>query len=145
MGKRGPLSGAEFSVVVDISKRPPPPPPAELPPTQAETWRNVMGSVPSSYISRAAFPVVIELCRHIDRGRMIEQLIASFPREWIGEDGGLERLDKLLQAAEREGRAILACCRQLRVTPQSVHPTTSARALANHGPVGRTPWDGAHR
>jgi hypothetical protein len=145
MGRRGRVSGAELSVVVDLSRRRPPPPPSELPPTQAETWRNVMGSVPSDYISRAAYPVVIELARHIDRGRMLEGLIASFRPEWVGEAGGVERLDKLLQVAEREGRAILACCRSLRLTPQSVHPTTSARALANHGPVGRTPWDGAPR
>jgi hypothetical protein len=146
MAKRGRISGAELSVVVDLSRRPPPPPPSDLPPSQAETWRTVMGSVPSDYISRGAYPVLIELCRHIDRGRMLEGLIASFAREWIGEDGGIERLDKLLQAAEREGRAILACCRSLRLTPQSVHPTTSARRLANHLPAGRRPpWAGAVR
>jgi hypothetical protein len=141
MAKRGRVSGAELSVVVDLSRRPPPPPPSELPPSQAETWRNTMGSVPSDYISRAAYPVLIELCRHVDRGRMLEGLIASFQSEWAAVDGGVERLDKLLQAAEREGRAIVACARSLRLTPQSVHPTTAARRLANHPPEGRRPWD----
>ena len=142
MAKRGRVSAAELSVIVDLSKRPPPPPPSELSPTQAETWRDTMGSVPADYISKAAFPVLIELCRHVDRGRMLEGLIADFRAEWVAADGGVEQLDKLLQAAEREGRAIVACSRSLRLTPQSVHPTTAARRLANHLPADRRPpWD----
>ena len=142
MAKRGRISGVELSVVVDLSRRPPPPPPPELPPSQAETWRTTIGSVPADYISRAAFPVLVELCRHVDRGRMLEGLIANFRPDWVAEEGGVERLDKLLAAAERESRGILSCLRQLRLTPQSVHPTTAARRLANFRPAGRRPpWD----
>ena len=142
MAKRGRVSGAELTVVVDVSRRPPPPPPSDSP-SQAETWRNTMGSVPADYISRAAYPAVVELCRHVQRGRMLEGLIADFKPEWLVAEGGTERLDRLLAMAEREGRAIAACLRSLRLTPQSVHPTTSARRLANHPLAGRRPWESA--
>jgi hypothetical protein len=72
---------------------------------------------------------------------MLEDLIANFQPEWTTADGGLERLDMLLQAAERESRAVLACLRQLRLTPSSIPPITSARKLANQVAAGRrTPW-----
>jgi hypothetical protein len=139
--KRGRQSGAELGVIVGLPSRKVPPPPPELTPSQGETWSTVMRSVPPNYIGKAAHAVVVELARHVDRGRTLQDLIANFRAEWVAEPGGLERLDKLLAAAEREGRAVLACCRSLRLTPSSVHPTTSARRLAEPGAGRRTPWD----
>ena len=50
----------------------------------------------------------------------------------MGVDGGLERLDRLLAIAERETRAITACARALRLTPQAqMHPRTAGRAVSN--------------
>src|SRR5687767_1280450 len=107
MAKRGRQSGAELSVIVDLSRAPPPPPPDDLPPTQATTWRNTVGCLPSGYITKAAHPVLVQLCRHVDRSRALEELIAAFRPEWCSSDEGLARLDKLLAMAEREGRAIV--------------------------------------
>jgi hypothetical protein len=63
--------------------------------------------------------------------------IARFDTDWVGIDGGLERLDRLRAIAERETRAITACARALRLTPQAqMHPRTAGRAVSNlpHGP-----------
>ena len=69
--------------------------------------------------------------------------IASFDREWIAADGGLERLDKLLAAADRETKALTACARALRLTPQAqMHPRTAGRAVADL-PRYPSPWGGA--
>jgi hypothetical protein len=100
-----------------------------------------VGSLPSGYISRAAFPVAVELCRHIDRGQMLEGLIAEFRPEWFTADGGVERLAKLLQMADAESKAVVSCCRALRLTPQAVmHPRTAGRRL-DDGPSGPKPWE----
>jgi hypothetical protein len=141
--KRGRPSGTDLSVIVDISRAPPPQPPPELPASQQQTWRDIFGAVPSGYISRAAFPVAVELCRRIDRGRMLESLIEQFQPEWLAEDGGIERLDRLLAMAERESRGIVSCSRSLRLTPQSVqHPASAGRKLTAHRPAGvQRPWD----
>jgi hypothetical protein len=141
MTKRGRISGAEMGVIVGLPSHVPPPPPPDLPPSQAATWKATMAAVPTGYICPAAYPVVVELARHCDRASMLEGLIASFQLEWCREEGGAERLTMLLRAAQAESAAILSCCRSLRVTPQAVHPTTSARRLANHIPAGRQrPW-----
>ena len=143
MAKRGRRSGAELSVIVDLSRAPPPPPPPDLPPSQQATWRDVMGSIPSGHISRAAFPVLTELCRHIEQGRMLAELVGTFKPEWASTDEGLARLDKLLAMHDRSSKTIIACSRSLRLTPQAMaHPVTTARRMANQLDLGgQKPWD----
>ena len=143
MAKRGRSSANELSVIVDISRAPPPPPPADLPPTQQAIWRDVMGSIPSGAIGRAAFPIVVQLCRSIDESRMLEELVASFEVKWALSDEGLQRLDKLLGMRDRSTKTIIACSRSLRLTPQSVtHPMTASRRLQNYQQLSDPkPWD----
>jgi hypothetical protein len=72
---------------------------------------------------------------------LLEMQIAQFEPEWTSVDGGLERLDRLLAVAERETRALTACARALRLTPQAqMHPRTAGRAVSNL-PIGPQPWD----
>jgi len=72
---------------------------------------------------------------------VLEKQISQFELEWTMVDGGLERLDRLLAVAERETRAMTACARALRLTPQAqMHPRTAGRAVSNL-PSGPRPWD----
>ena len=72
---------------------------------------------------------------------MLELQIARLEPEWTRLESGLERLDRLLAVAERETRAITACARALRLTPQAqMHPRTAGRAVSNV-PSGPMPWD----
>lgn len=141
--KRGPKSAAELAttVIVDPSRRMPPKPPAELSDAQAAVWRDAVASMPGDWLTRASYPVLIEYCRHVCRARLIEEQVAHFEVEWTRVEGGLDRLDKLLAMAERETRAVTACARALRLTPQAqMHPRTAGRLL-NDQPQGRRPWD----
>jgi hypothetical protein len=117
MRQRGRKSSAETStLIVDTSRQTPP---AELTDAQAQVWRDVVGSLPGNWLTRAAHPILIAYCRHACRSRLLEIQIAQFELEWTRTEGGLERLDKLLAASERETRAMMACARALRLTPQS--------------------------
>lgn len=119
----------------------PTPPPPELTDAQATVWRDVVGSLPSDWLTRAAHPILVAYCRHVCRARLLEMQIARFEIEWTDIDGGLERLERLLAIAERETRALTACARALRLTPQAqMHPRTAGRAISNL-PVGPRPWD----
>lgn len=140
--KRGRISSAELStVVIDAGRRMPSPPPPELTDAQATVWRDVVGSLPDDWFTRAAHPILIAFCRHACRARLLEMQIAQFEPEWMTADGGLERLDRLLAVAERETRAMTACARALRLTPQAqMHPRTAGRAV-NNLPNGPQPWD----
>ena len=140
--KRGRISSAELStVVIDAGRRMPSSPPTELTDAQATVWRDVVGSLPDDWFTRAAHPILIAFCRHACRARLLEMQIAQFEPEWMTADGGLERLDRLLAVAERETRAMTACARALRLTPQAqMHPSTAGRAV-NNLPNGPQPWD----
>ncbi|QOZ52942.1 hypothetical protein XH90_17395 [Bradyrhizobium sp. CCBAU 53338] len=140
--KRGRKSAAEVaSVVVAAGTSMPAQPPAELTDAQAMIWRDAVGSMPGNWLTRAAHPILIAYCRHACRARLLEMQIAQFEVEWTRVDGGLERLDKLFAMAERETRAISACARALRLTPQALmHPRTAGRRI-NDLPAGPRPWD----
>jgi hypothetical protein len=97
--------------------------------------------IAGNWLTRAAHPILIAYCRHACRSRLLEIQIAQFELEWTRVEGGLERLDKLLAASERETRAMMACARALRLTPQAqMHPRTAGRAISNL-PQGPLPWE----
>lgn len=121
-------------------ERTPAPPPPELTDAQAIVWRDVVGSLPGDWLTRAAYPILVAYCCHVCRARLLEMQIAR-DIVWTDIDDGLERLDRLLALAERETRAITACARALRLTPQAqMHPRTAGRAISNLL-VGPRPWD----
>src|SRR5262245_21416657 len=119
----------------------PAPPPPELTDAQAAVWRDAVSSMPGNWLQRGAYGILIEYTRHVCRARLLEGQVARFEEEWLKEDGGLERFDKLLAMAEREGKAALACARALRLTPQAqMHPRTAGR-MANDVPPYPSPWN----
>ena len=142
MRHRGRKSSAALStVVIDAGRQMPALPPAELTDAQAVVWRDVIGSLPGGWLTQAAHPILVAFCRHVCRARMLERQIARLEPEWTRLDSGLERLDRLLAVAERETRAITACARALRLTPQAqMHPRSAGRAIGNV-PCGPRPWD----
>jgi hypothetical protein len=142
--KRGRKSRNELeltdTLIVDVTRRMPAPPPPELTDAQAAVWRDAVSSMSGNWLPRGAHPILVEYCRHTCRARLLEQEIAHFDAEWVKEEGGLERLNLLLGMAEREGKAVIACARALRLTPQAqMHPRTAGRR-ANDVPPYPSPW-----
>jgi hypothetical protein len=98
--------------------------------------------MPGDWLARGAYPVLIAYCRHVCRARLLEAQVARFEPEWLKVEGGVARLDKLLGMAERETRAMTACARALRLTPQTqMHPRTAGRRLNDMPEDGPRPWD----
>jgi hypothetical protein len=89
MRQRGRRSSAETStLIVDTSRQTPPAPPSELTDAQAQVWRDVVGSLPGNWLTRAAHPILIAYCRHACRSRLLEIQIAQFELEWTRAEGG---------------------------------------------------------
>ena len=144
--KRGRQSRAEYEltdvVVVDVADPMPPPPPPELSDAQSAVWRDAVASMPGAWLQRGAHAILIEYTRHVCRARLLEQEIAHFEQAWIAAPGGLERLDRLLAAGDRETKAAIACARALRLTPQAqMHPRTAGRLIDGLPPPGKAPWE----
>ena len=140
--KRGRKTTGDLQVLVGGGTRMPPPPPAELTDAQAAVWRDVVSSLPGDWLDRGCHPILVEYCRHTCRARLLERQIRQFEVEWVGVEGGLERLEKLLAMSERELRGVLACARALRLTPQAkMHPRTAGRRLFDFPGAGPRPWE----
>jgi hypothetical protein len=96
--------------------------------------------MPTGWFNRAQHPLLIAYCRHTTRANQLARLVNDFEAEWIAEEGGLQRLDKLMAMAERETRALTACARSMRITHQAqILPRGAGRA--NDAPQGPRPWD----
>jgi hypothetical protein len=129
---------------VDVRGAMPPKPPLELSDSQATTWRDVCGSMPSGWLKRGAYPLLVEYTRKVGRLRTLEQQITNFEIEWTRVDGGLERLNLLLAAADRECKAIVNLARALRISPQAqLDPQTHGRRVASLPASASRPWDRA--
>lgn len=102
---------------------------------------DTVGTMPLGWFSRAQYPLLIAYCRHGARAEAMARQIDGFDPEGLKEDGGLERLNKLLAMAERETRALTACARSMRLTQQSqIQPRSAGRAtVGDHS--GPKPWD----
>ena len=71
---------------------------------------------------------------------MLAEEVANFQREWLAEDEGLKRYDRLLAMSEREGRAASSLATRLRITRQALHQITASRQVAAM-PRASKPWE----
>jgi hypothetical protein len=142
MGARGRKSTAELSTKAPVllnERRPAPP--EGLTPKAAEVWKNVVGTAPLGWFSRAQYPILLAYCRHAARAETLAAEISAFQLEWLKAEGGVERLNKLLAMAERETRAVTACARAMRITKQAqIEPRGAGRRVAATLQTGK-PWD----
>jgi hypothetical protein len=112
------LNRKKPALVADLDTRRPPPP-EELNEAQASEWRAVVARFPQDYFRREHYALLIAYCQHVCRSRWVAQQIEAFEPEWLGHEGGLQRLDKLHQMAERESKLIMALARSMRLTHQA--------------------------
>jgi hypothetical protein len=120
-----------------------PPPPAELTPAQVVTWETIVRRMPHDWFPAETHPALTALCRHIDTATQLATVIDKFEVDWIGEEGGLERLNSLLKLRDREHRAIVTISRSLRLTNQSRYPADKASRMAAKPTfaAGMAPWE----
>jgi hypothetical protein len=141
MKSRGRKSGAELSTrPLSVLAERRPNPPADLSEAEALVWRDVVGCQPGGWLSKAQVPLLVGYCRHTVRAQLLAQQINGFQPEWLKADDGLQRFDRLLSMADREGRALNAFARSLRLTPQSRYGPRAAATIAEAG-KGPRPWE----
>jgi hypothetical protein len=110
MGRRGPKSAAELSIVggadaeiVSIAR---PEPPDSLTPEQADIWRAIVAALPPEDIPSQRYEDLANYCRHAVSQRVIAKVINELERQIGAPDFELERYDRALKVRERETRAI---------------------------------------
>ena len=121
---------AKLATVTPLDTRRPPPPP-DLTDEQSEEWRAVVSVMPVDWFGRETYPLLTAYCRHVCRARWLAAKIDSGGDKLIRADGGVQLLDKLLSAAERESRAMLALARSMRITHQAKYDSRVAARAAS--------------
>jgi hypothetical protein len=142
MGERGPKSAASLSVasINDAREVQRLAPPLHLSEAERSLWLRVVGDQAPGAFTVTHEPLLELYVRHVTQARLLADEIANFQREWLADDDGLKRFDRMLAMAEREGRAASSLATRLRITRQAIDPKTAARLEAK-GRVSRRPWD----
>jgi hypothetical protein len=140
MRQRGRKSAEAQSTVVSLVPGTPPEPPAELTSEQADDWRVFTAQMPSHWFYGAGGALLVQLCRHVSYSRVVGEWLTEAARETPQEGEGLDRLNKLSQMHEREGRAVVALMRALRLTPRSRYDQSRAHTAHQNAPQ-KKPWE----
>jgi hypothetical protein len=143
MAKRGRKSAAD-AVRPDEGTAKAPPPPRDLSPEERTIWREVIADKPAAWLTADAVELMRLYVKHAARGRQID---VAMREHLTGEHLHCEEGQKLwagmARERERETRALLACARALRLTPQArmdpkVAATKSRRAAEA---AAKAPWE----
>jgi hypothetical protein len=104
-------------------------------------WDMVVNDQPAVAFTDVHIPQLEAYCRHVVQSRVLADALLNFNPDWLNDDDGLKRYDKLLGMHERETRAMGAVARALRITRQSIDQQTIARMNVNDSRKGRKPWE----
>lgn len=134
MQQRGRKSVGALAVLdacIDAIQRPEPDP--TLTDEQADEWRAVVNRLPADWFPRETWGLLAQYCRHVVSARRVADLI----RKAEAEDGfDVESYDRLLKMQEREGRAVAALARGMRMSQQSTRNSKASKGKVLAPP----PW-----
>jgi hypothetical protein len=141
MKQRGKKSAAALAISAPTGLKERLPAPVHLSDAEISVWLQLVNDQPAEAFTPTHVPLLEAYCRHVVRGRVIAAEIDAFDAEWIRDDDGLRRYEKLLTMADREARAASSLATRLRITRHSqVHKDVAGRAQAS---VVRShkPWE----
>lgn len=140
MEQRGRKSAAALAVVSAGAVSKLPEPPHQLTPAQADIWRIVIASRSADMIDPEAYPVLVEYCRAVVTADQIAEQLAVFDPQWLADDGGLKRWDKLTSMQARSQGVISTLSVKLRLSPSARVRADAAGVIARKG-AKRKPWE----
>lgn len=148
MGKRGPKSAASLTVAAVRLPGARPKPLAELTDAEAACWRQTVATKPADYFTADSWPLLAAYCRAVATSTALGAKIAEMTASALagGDPFEFAMLDKLLAMRDREGKAINAFMRSMRLTHQSrIEPRGAATAHKSANGRDATPkampWD----
>ncbi len=136
-GRKSAASLAVAGVVTTITRIAPP---RTLTDAQRSIWLATVNSKPAEWFGDEHVPMLAEYVRHIETADTLTQQIEAFDPEWMKDDDGLKRYDKLTKMRAREAGVINTLARSMRLTQQAVYRADKAATMAGKGGGGRKPW-----
>ena len=104
-------------------------------------WCRMVNDHPAGSFTETHRDMLDLYCQHIVTAQVLDDELKAFDREWLRDEDGLKRFDRLLSMREREVRSASSLATRLRITRQATaDPKTVGRA---HSAMGRSrkPWE----
>jgi hypothetical protein len=112
-----------------------PEPPPDWPECLQARLRAIVGAHPFGWWSAANEPLLHEYVRALDMAERLQAMLDALDVQTCP----VAELQGLLQARDRESKRALSLARTMRLTQQSVAPSTASRAL-ERGASADAPW-----
>lgn len=87
-----------------------------------------VNSKPADWFGLEHVPLLVEYCRMVCRGHVIDEQLRAFDAEWLATDEGLRRFERLMGIAAKSAGVIKALATAMRLSQQAtmrhekVHP-----------------------
>ena len=145
MGTRGRKSAASLEVLPITTAQTPaigkfPEPPAYLTPEQDTIWREVIVSRAGELIGPESYRLLVEYARSADLGNKIAAQLDAFDPDWIADDDGLKRWDRLQMMAARNQGVLSTLATKLRIATSSSVRAENAGTILKKG-AKKKPWE----
>ena len=140
MAARGKQSLASLSVAAPagVDFRLPPEP--GLTAAQKSVWVSITNARPAEWFGPEHSGMLAQYCRHKVQSDLIAQQLETFDPNWLADDDGLKRYEKLGAMLARETTTMNALLRSMRLTQQSLYNAKSANTASSSTGKGRKPW-----
>ena len=112
-----------------------PEPPEELGEAEARHWRELVNTMPADWLSGAAGPLLVRLCKVIMSCELMETKI----REMWQTNAPIDT--KLLSAHAQASILLMKLSRELRLNPRSRYSPRSASEQMREAKLGSRPWE----
>lgn len=108
---------------------------------EQSVWCRMVNDHPANAFTETHRDMLDLYCQHIVTAQVLDDELKAFDREWLRDDDGLKRYDRLLSMREREVRSASSLATRLRITRQATaDPKTVGRANSSMG-RSRKPWE----
>jgi Flp pilus assembly CpaE family ATPase len=140
-GRKG--TAAVVLAAIDSNRGTRPAPPAELNEFEAAQWQRIVSANAADHFDRDTEQLLIALCRHMDTAARLDTELERMKALKRMTAKHWQQFDRAAKMRERETRAILALCRSMRITQQSINPDRAGTAKRKtQEKRAAQPWDG---
>jgi hypothetical protein len=139
MAQRGRKSAAALAIAAPVYGLTRLPPPSALTAAQRGVWLAIVNSRPAEWFGPEHQALLTQYCRHKVNSDVLADRLEQFDPEWLGDDEGLKRYERLCSMMEKETRALNALSRAMRLSQQAMYERDRAKTLERQA-KGRKPW-----
>ena len=114
-------------------------PPDGLTEGQRQLWTTTVESKPAEWFGPEHAPMLAAYVRHAETINVLTTQIESFDPQWLEDDDGVKRYEKLTKMRAREVAQMNSLMRAMRLTQQSIYRADKAGTLTGKH-AARKPW-----